>query len=144
MRGKRWSALALVVAVGVACSDSTAPAVDELVGTWNATEFTFSDFGDPVMDFDVIASNGSAQIVFRADSTYTYTITLPFSEPAVASGKWTLNGGKLTITESGASSGTELQVSLTGTTLTVYTNDLTFDFGNGEIPAQLNAKFVKQ
>jgi len=143
MRGRMWSSLALAAAVAVGCSDSTGVTNTDLVGTWAASEFVFSDFADPVTDFDVIGMGGGATIVIRADSTFTTTITLPFSDPLVANGTWKLQGDKTLILTEGSET-TALDVSLSGTTLTIHTTDLTFDFGNGEIPAQLNAKFTKQ
>jgi hypothetical protein len=118
---------------------------DDLIGTWNATEFVFSDFGDPVTDFDVLAEGGSVTMVIRADGTFTLTFTIGGLEPDVVDGTWDLQGDDvLILTEEGEVDGLALEISLDGTTLTVYSDDVEFDFGDGEIPAQLEALFEKQ
>lgn len=145
MRRRLLWVVPLLVGLGVACNDSTGVTGTDLVGTWNATEFVFSDFADPVTDFDVLSMGGAVKFTFRADSSFTIVVTLPMTAPDTSEGTWTLQeGSRLIITDQGAVSGTELQVSLSGTTLTVYSDDVEFDFGAGDIPAQLDATFVKQ
>jgi hypothetical protein len=132
--------------VGLAwgCGDSAGVTEADLIGTWNATAFKFSDFGDPVTDFDVMLIGGSVQIVIAANGAYTVTITIPQVPPEVTDGTWALQGNNLLVlTESGSSDVTELTVSLSGATLTVHASDLTFDFGSGDVPARLDATFVK-
>jgi len=143
---RRWLwVVPLLVGLGVACSDSTGVTGADLVGTWNATQFVFSDFGDPVTDFDVMATGGTVKITFRADSSFTIVITIPAVPVDSTEGTWSLpTDTRLILTDQGAASGTELQISLSGTTLTVYSVDVEFDFGNGDIPAKLDATFVKQ
>ncbi len=144
MRRLSWLAIPLLAGLAWGCGDSTGVTEADLVGTWNATAFKFSDFGDPVMDFDVIGMGGSVQIVIAANGDYTVTTTIPGVGPDVATGTWVLQGGDLLIlTGTGETDGTEMTVGLSGTTLTVHSTDLMFDFGNGEIPAQLHATFVK-
>ena len=135
----------LLLGLGVACSDSTGVTESDLVGSWNATRFIFSDFGDPVTDFDVIGVGGTVKITFGADASFMVVNTLPFSPPDTSTGTWSLPSDKrLVLTDQGAVDGTELQISLSGTTLTVHSTDVEFDFGDGDIPAQLDATFVKQ
>jgi hypothetical protein len=144
VRRLSWVAIPVLVGLAWGCGDSTGVTEADLVGTWNATAFKFSDFGDPVMDFDVIGIGGSAQIVIAANGAYTVTLTIPNVPPDVATGTWVLQGSNvLILTQTGETSGTEMTVSLSGTTLTVHSTDLMFDFGSGEIPAQLDATFVK-
>ena len=139
-RGVLW-AVPLVVGLAVACSDTTIPEAD-LVGTWNATRFIFSDFGDPVTDFNVIATGGSVQIVIRANNTYTLTFTLAGSTDT-EDGTWSVSGSTLTF-DAGTADVTVLEASLSGNTLTIHTEDVEFDFGNGDEPAQLDATFTRQ
>ncbi|MDH5196402.1 MAG: lipocalin family protein [Gemmatimonadota bacterium] len=135
----------LLIGLGMACSDSTGVTQTDLVGSWNATEFVFSDFGDPVTDFDVLAGGGAVKFTFGADGSFTIVFTMPMSAPDTTGGTWVLQGSnRLIITDEGAIDGSELQISLSGTTLTVYSDDVEFDFGAGDIPAQLDATFVKQ
>jgi hypothetical protein len=145
MRSKVWGALLLLGGLSLACGDSTGLTEDDLTGTWNATEFVFSDFEDPVTDFHVVPGGGSVTMVIRADGTFTITITLGGLPPDVVNGTWELQGGDvLVITEDGEVDDLALEIELSGTTLTVYSDDVDFDFGDGEIPAQLDATFVKQ
>lgn len=142
MRFRKLAAIPLLIGLGVACSDTTGITEADLVGTWNATAFKFSDFGNPVMDFDVIGIGGSATATFAAGGAYQIAVSI---FPDTLTGTWALQGtNTLILAQAGVTDTTEFQVSLSGTTLTLYSNDLTFDFGSGEIPAQLNATFVKQ
>lgn len=143
MRSRVWGTMLLAGALGVACESGVTE--DDLIGTWNATEFVFSDFGDPVTDFDVLAEGGSVTMGIRADGTFTLTFTIGGLEPDVVDGTWDLQGDDvLILTEEGEVDGLALEISLDGTTLTVYSDDVEFDFGDGEIPAQLEALFEKQ
>jgi hypothetical protein len=144
MRSKVWGMIALVGALTLACSDSTGVTEDALIGTWNATEFVFSDFEDPVTDFDVLGEDGSVEMEIRANGTYTITINLGFGAETL-DGTWELQGDDLLIlTEEGTVEEIAFEVSLEDTTLTVYSDDIEFDFGDGDIPAQLNAVFTKE
>lgn len=128
--------------LGVACSDSTVPEAD-LVGTWNATAFVFSDFNDPVTEFDVVAEGGTVTIAIRADNTFTLTFTIPGSAQESESGAWSVSGDRLLFDE-GTADEMAFDISLSGNTFTIYTDDVEFDFGNGEEPAEVEATFVRQ
>jgi len=128
--------------LGAACSDSTVPEAD-LVGTWNATAFVFSDFGDPVTDFDVIDEGGTVTIVIRADDTFTITFTIPGSAPETDGGAWSVDGDRL-VFDAGTVDEMSFDITLSGNTLTIYSDDVEFDFGGGEEPAQVEATFVRQ
>jgi hypothetical protein len=142
MRYRRLAAIPLLIGLGLACSDNTGVTETDLVGTWSAIAFKFSDFGDPVMDFDVIGIGGSATASFVAGGAYQIIVTI--IAPDTTAGTWTLQGTKtLILTSAGGTDTTQYTVSLSGSTLTVYSNDVMFDFGSGEIPAQLNATFVR-
>jgi hypothetical protein len=136
-------AMPFLLGCAVGCDDSAGVAETDLVGTWEATAFKFSDFGDPVMDVDVIGMDGSVTMTVNADRTFTLTVTIV--GPEVTNGTWELQGDDLLIlTDSGEVDGSELTVSLSGTRLTVYSDDVEFDFGDGFLPAQLDAVFEKQ
>jgi hypothetical protein len=144
MRSRGVGMLLVVGGLGLACSETNVAEAD-LVGTWNATAFEFSDFGDPVTDFDVLLNGGSVTMVIRADGTFTISMAVGAFEPDVIDGTWELqDGNTLVITEDGEVDGVTLEIELSGTTLTVYSDDIQFDFGDGEIPAQLDATFVRQ
>ena len=100
MRWSRvWVVAPLVAGLALACGSDVVE--DDIIGTWNATEFVFSNFDDPVVDFDVIDAGGDLSVVIRADGTYTLTVSLPFAEPEVINGDWVLNGDVLTMDASG-------------------------------------------
>jgi len=144
VRRLSWLAIPILAGLAGGCGDSTGVTEADLVGTWNATAFKFSDFGDPVMDFDVIGMGGSVEMAINANGTFTLTVTIPGPGPQVTDGTWVLQGDDVVIfTGTGETDGMETTVALSGTTLTVYSDDLVFDFGDGEIPAQLDATFVK-
>ena len=144
MRRLRWLTIPLLAGLVWGCGDSTGVTEADLVGTWNATAFKYSDFGDPVMDFDIIGMGGSVQIMIAANDAYTVTVTIPLVGPQVINGTWVLqSGNKLILTDAGETDGVEMTVSISGTTLTVHSTDLMFDFGSGEIPARLDATFEK-
>jgi hypothetical protein len=139
---RMWVVAPLVAGLALACGDDVA--VEDLVGTWNATEFVFSDFGDPVTDFDVLAMGGAVSIVIEADGTYTITFTMPESEPEVDTGTWDLDGDVLTF-DAGTIDETAFELSLSGDTFTIHSEDVTFDFDEDgtEDAAQLDATFVR-
>ena len=100
MRYSRWTVVPLLAGLMLACSDSTGVTETDLVGTWKASEFTFSDFGDPVMDFHVIEPGGSVTMVINADKTYMLIVTLPVSLPDTTTGTWALpTSSRLVLTE---------------------------------------------
>src|SRR5512134_919301 len=97
----RWSKVRVVapLVAGLALACGSDVVEEDVIGTWNATEFVFSNFEDPVTDFDVIAMGGDLSIVIRADGTYTLTLSMPFADPEVIEGDWVLDGNVLTLDE---------------------------------------------
>lgn len=135
---KVWVVAPLVAGLALACGSDVAE--EDIVGTWNATDFVFSNFEDPVVDFDVIDAGGDITIILRADGTYTITsVFLDLDDD----GDWVLNGDVLTF-DDGTVDESAFDVSLDGNTLTIHGEDLEFDFGDGDEPAQLDATFVRQ
>ena len=143
MRWRLLLAIPLLIGLGVSCGDDVKEA--DLVGTWAATQFVFSDFGDPVTDFDVIDSGGEITIVIRANNTYTITFTMPGSAPEVDDGTWALDGSVLTF-DAGTADETTFDVSVSGNILTIYTDDIGFDLNEDGVDetVQLNARFERQ
>jgi hypothetical protein len=139
---RSWAIVPLLAGLGMACSETTVP-VDDLIGTWNATEFVFANFEDPVTDFDVIAMGGDLSIVIRADGTYTLTLSMPFAEPEVIEGDWVLDGSVLTLDE--GVDPVAFDIALDGNTLTLHTEDAEFDFDEDgtDDPAQVDVTLVR-
>jgi len=142
----RWSKVRVVapLVAGLALACGSDVAEEDIVGTWNATEFVFSNFEDPVTDFDVIAMGGDLSIVIRANGTYTLTVSLPFADPEVIDGDWVLNGGVLTL-DDGTVDEAVFEISLSGNTLTLHTEDAEFDFDEDgtDDPAQVDVTLVR-
>jgi len=138
---KVWVVAPLVAGLALACGSDVVE--EDVIGTWNATEFVFSNFEDPVTDFDVIAMGGDLSIVIRADGTYTLTLSMPFAEPEVIEGEWVLDGDVLTLDE--GVDAVAFEISLDGNTLTLHTEDVEFDFDEDgtDDPAQLDVTLVR-
>ena len=90
-------ALAVALSVSVAgCSDSTS--ITELVGVYNATEFTVTDGGSTT---DWIVAGGSVQLILDANQTSAGTMFVPGGNSdgsdltADLTGTWTVNDGKV-------------------------------------------------
>ena len=146
MRWSRYAALALALSLP-ACSEAGIEVVD-LVGIWDATKFEFEETtGDPVVTADLITMNTTVTVTVNENGTYQVAITFLDNEPEVETGTWTLEGGNLLIlTATGESVGEEFEVSLSGTTLTLRSSDLVFDFdedGTDE-PALFEGIFEKR
>lgn len=130
---------ALAVTLATACSDSTAPTGDDLVGTWEATAATFTPVDGTASD--LLADGSGFTLVIRADNTYTVTFTAPDSEPEVENGTYTLSGGVLTITPTGEPTEVEsFDVSLNGNTLTMTDDDAVED----DVPGTLRLVLQRQ
>ena len=135
---------ALAVTLATACSDSTAPAGDDLVGTWVATTATFTPDGSTTA-FDLLADGSGFTIVIRADNTYTVTFTEPDSVPEVENGTYTLSGGVLTVTPTDEPTEVEsFDVSLNGDTLTMTDDDAVEDDGEVEVTGTLRLVLQRQ
>jgi len=141
MRWKLMWTIPLLIGLGVSCSDKVTE--ESLVGTWTASQFVFTEIGNSATEFDVIAVGGAVTLVIRANNTYSITFTLPGSSPDSSDGTWALSGDVLTLDE-GTADETALDVSLSGSTLTIRTSDVTFDFGDGDVPARLEGTFTRQ
>jgi hypothetical protein len=128
MRWSRYAALALALGLP-ACSETGIEVVD-LVGVWDASKFEFEETtGDPVVTVDLITMNFTVTIEISEGGTFEIATTFLGGEPQVESGTWVLEGGDLLVmTASGETVGDAFDVTLEGTTLTVRSNDLTFDF----------------
>jgi hypothetical protein len=82
-----------------------------------------------------------------ADGTFQMTMTFMGSAPQVETGTWSLEGGDLLILGAAGEIETEeFDVSLEGTTLTVRSTDLVYDFDEDgtEEPALFEAIFERR
>ncbi|MBE0591882.1 MAG: lipocalin family protein [Gemmatimonadales bacterium] len=126
------------------CGDSVSP--ESLVGTWDATELRFTNLANASQSVELVAGGGSFTITLSANDTYQATIMVPGADPDVTSGTWVytdLDG--LTLTETGQAVGTDIDVTLSGDTMTITSTDgITFDFGAGDVPVRLNGTLARR
>jgi hypothetical protein len=150
MRWSRGVGLALAVTLP-ACSETGVEAVD-LVGTWDATRFEFEETtGDPVITEDLMTMNYEIAIEFEEGGTFAMTVSY-LGVPASITGTWSLQDGRLIL--SGSDDPDQVwtldedpfDVTLSQSTLTIESDDLTYDFdhdGDDE-PALFVAVFQKR
>jgi hypothetical protein len=147
----RLPALAMMAMVAVGCSETIDPAditLQDLVGTWNATKVEYTPDGGGAA-FDLIDNGGSATLTLSASGTLTGTFTFAGQSDEI-DGTVSLANGRLTLTEPGEGGDppevTVFDVTLSGNTLTLTSDDVEFDFnfdGENE-PASVVIVGVKQ
>ena len=151
MHVRRIPPLAVLVTLGmgVACGDSNAPdplTLENLVGSWRATQFLFTQQSDPSTFFDLIQNSGTVTITISANGTYVGQQSA-FGSTETSSGTITVSSRFVTLTDDDEPGDpTQFAATLTGNTLTLTSSDFTFDFDfNGtEEPATLTAVFQRQ
>lgn len=131
-------AVALLAVAG--CDDTLEPTeitLNDLVGTWVPTSFTFTPTAGGA-GFDLIANGGTATLVLAANGTLTGSISFAGQSDSV-NGTVTVANGLLTLTEGGDV--TVFAIALNANILTLTTDDAEFDFPldgvTGEVPARL-------
>ncbi len=134
---------ALLAAVTIGCSDSTGPATPaDLVGTWVATAYVFTNTSNTAQSVDVIAMGMTFSLTFT-ETTMSGTITIPNVGTERFEGTYTISGNQITISDP---EGTEtLTHSLNGNILTLTSTE-TFDFNDDgqETPATSVITLQKQ
>ena len=137
-----------MVLIGIHCKSTTEPTDDGLstfVGTWAAhkdiegtlMEYDATDIKD-TFKVNVLELGASVLVTLKSDGDYNLALTLPGSEPQVEEGTATVDGNKITMIPDGAP---EEAITFTYTLnepfLTLVSDDETFDFGTGDVPATL-------
>jgi hypothetical protein len=142
--------LAAVIAVGCGDEEGTGPgagvAPEDLVGTWRATALTFTNPQDPSQSVDPIALGGHFTLTVAGDSTYWAVMAAPGEIPEIATGSWVIERGFLLVTDDSVpGETTAFEVSLSGSSLTLVTDEEEFDFdGDGvEEPAELRMVLLR-
>lgn len=87
-------AMALAVA---ACSDSTGITVEDLVGTWEATEIVFTSTADPSESVDAIDLEASLTVTINSAGTVTTVFDNGQGGTDTDSGTLSVDGSTLTI-----------------------------------------------
>ncbi len=135
-------AATLGVALALACGDSTGVTVEDLTGTWVATEIVFTNPANASQSVDLIDQGATFTLTVRSDSTFTTVITEPGEPIETRTGDVSSNGDTLTVAESGQGSPTEFLASRSGDTLTLTTSDEEFDFDGDEAEDPANLRIV--
>ena len=120
----------LLATLAVGCSDSTGPAEPaDLVGTWNASAFVFTNSADAAQTVDVIALGMTMSITFT-ETTMSGTVNFPGQDQEIFTGTYTISGGQIMFTDSDPQEGDEtFTQSLDGNILTLTFSD-SFDFND--------------
>ena len=147
MKSSKLLVLFLVIAmvfIGIHCKSSTEPKEDDLssfVGTWaanNDIEGTLMEYDAGDFKLNVLLLGASVQVTLESNGDYSLALTLPGSDPEVEQGTATVDGNKITMIPDGAPEDAIIfTYTLNGDFLTLVSDDVTFDFGTGEVPATL-------
>ncbi len=116
----------LLAALSIGCSDSTGPAEPaDLVGTWVASAFVFTNSANTAETVDVIALGMSMTLTFT-ETTMSWTINFAGQEQEVFTGTYSLAGNQITMSDPIDGDET-FTFALDGNILTLTFSD-TFDF----------------
>jgi hypothetical protein len=140
---RSWLKLASLAAL-VACGDSTGVTVNDLEGTWTATEMVFTSQADPSTSIDLVAAGGSLTLTIRADGTFTTAMREPGGEIDIDTGTVSVEGTVLTIAESGQGSPTAFSASRSGDNLTLTSSDEDYDFDGDDIEDEATLRILLQ
>lgn len=112
---------------------TTDPALDPFVGTWNATEATFTSTADPNVTFDRLA-DGTLTTTITPEGEFTETFTGANGVVETRTGTVAATGDQLTFTAAGEPAQT-FQTQWAGQDLALTRADAQWDFGAGLEPA---------
>ncbi|MCK4560767.1 MAG: hypothetical protein KAV45_13360 [Calditrichia bacterium] len=151
MKSSKLIVLFLVFAmmlIGIHCKSTSEPTDDGLstfVGTWAANsdiEGTLMEYDatdvNPAFKVDVLLLGASVQVTLESDGDYILTLTEPGGEPEIEQGTATVDGNQITMIPDGAPEEAIIfTYTLNEPFLTLVADDVTFDFGAGDVPATL-------
>ena len=127
---------------GCGAKKTTGPQAAEITGSWIATrvEYVSKTTSD---DVDLIAAGGSGELVLNANNTYEFTLAPSGGISNTTTGRWTLSGDLITMTESGMAFSVVFDITLSGSTLRMTGGDAEYDFNHDGTPepANLNLAF---
>ena len=104
-----------LLAVGVACDDSTDPDRDDVVGTYTATTFTTTTGG---VTTDELDEGASLDIVLSANGNTTGSLVAPGGSPTLSmAGSWSLSGNTVTFSQPADSFVRNMSFQVSGNTL---------------------------
>ncbi|KPK81669.1 MAG: hypothetical protein AMS25_05320 [Gemmatimonas sp. SM23_52] len=133
----------LGVGLLVGCDeDGTGPAgftLADLVGTWDASVFVFVSQSSPPDSADFIAEGADVRLTVAANGGYSIVVWTPELIADVISGTVSVDDGDIVITEGDGT--ISFSAELSGNTLSMHTDEVDFDFGDGDEPAELQIVF---
>jgi hypothetical protein len=141
----RGVAAAVLVAAAAACQDATAPAtptLDDLVGTYMASEAVYTSAADQALRRDIIAVGGAYILQIHPGGQYTTTLERPGSTHLVRQGTLEPSGNRLVVTERNAAP-RMVDFTLDGDVLTWNDAADRYDFGEGAAPARFRATMTR-
>ena len=125
---------ALALTLMSACTDGLVDVnVDEIVGTWNATEMVFTSDADSEVFVDLIAEGASLSVELGNDGTYQLVILEPGFEPEDEAGTYSVDGAILTLDPIEFPENDLFEAVLNGNSLTLMSSDDEFDFDDDGI-----------
>ncbi len=139
-RRHRFVSVALTVGLVMACGNAGEPTqvtVEDLVGTWNASQFRVTDESGTIAPFDIIAFGGRLVITVASGGGFSGTLkaTAIATENPV-SGTVSLQGSTLTLTfTQGLTQPISGQFVLSDDTLTITGSGLRVEFEGQTIDA---------
>ena len=98
----------------LACSDSTAPSVETVAGTYTATRLTTTENGTTT---NQLAAGASITLTLNANGTTSGQFIVPGELNADLAGTWTLNGTTVELTHSADTFLTDTSWQVRGNTL---------------------------
>ena len=122
------------------------PNVSDIVGTWNATQFEFTNAGDTTEKVDIIPLGGGLILVIGSQATYSATISLPGENPIVETGQIIAKTSTTILLLPNNDDSYSFNYSRVGNILTLINENSDFDFDDtgNEIPAILKIILAKQ
>jgi len=114
----------------------------DLVGTWDASVFVFVSQTSPPDSADFIAEGADVRLTVAANGDYSIVVWAPDVIADVLWGTVSVDDGNIVITdEQEPGNPISFSAGLSGNTLSMQTDEVEFDFGDGDEPAELHIVF---
>lgn len=111
----------------------------DLVGTWDASVFVFVSQTSPPDSADFIAEGADVRLTVAANGDYSIVVWAPDVIADVFWGTVSVDDGNIVITDAEEPGDViSFSAELSGNILSMYSDEVEFDFGDGEEPAELH------
>jgi hypothetical protein len=141
MIDRRLMAIGVSCLLAAACGDSTGVEVEDLVGTWNATAYRYTNTANTAEQVDLIITQG-ASFTMTVSAGGTVSTTFDDGVGGTSSNSGTLSADGTTLTVAGDAF--EAERSGDALTLTDATNEYDFDDDGSDDPATLVIQLTRQ